>query len=130
MTVGEKIRSLRKSMKLSQEQLAAELGVDRTNVSMWETDKAKPQLTSLKALTKFFNVGAAYFLDETDPAAIPPPGDKMNPIMAMVATLLDEVAIMKAEKLGISVRDAKLLIKQKSSLILDNLDSWLPDPQQ
>ena len=36
MTLAEKIQNLRKEHQLSQDQLAAELGVSRQSVSKWE----------------------------------------------------------------------------------------------
>lgn len=128
MTVGEKIRTLRKNEKLSQEELAEALKVDRTNVSMWETGKAKPQASSISALARFFKVSASYFLDENEKITHPSkPGDSRNPDRALLTAILDEVTIMKSKNEGISYADAKAQIKKKASLILESLDSWLTE---
>lgn len=48
--IGQKIRSLRKSQKLSQEKLARLVGVAKTRVSEWETGKVVPLSTTLKKI--------------------------------------------------------------------------------
>lgn len=56
MTVGEKIRELRKAQGLSQEELAEEVGLSRTMVSLWEREEFEPSLLSAICLADFFNV--------------------------------------------------------------------------
>ena len=51
MTLGEKIQQLRKAAGLSQEQLAAQLGVSRQSVSKWELNEAVPELAKIVALS-------------------------------------------------------------------------------
>jgi transcriptional regulator with XRE-family HTH domain len=51
---GTTLRRLRKSLKLTQRQLAARLGVDRVSVARWETDVhpvPKLAVTALRLLT-------------------------------------------------------------------------------
>lgn len=56
MVLGEKLKRLRKSRGLSQEQLAAELNVSRQSISKWELGESKPEIENLIALSEFFNV--------------------------------------------------------------------------
>lgn len=56
MVLGEKLKRLRKSRGLSQEQLAAELSVSRQSVSKWELGESKPEIENLIALSEYFNV--------------------------------------------------------------------------
>ncbi len=42
MSLGERLRSLRESKKLTMKELAEKLGVDRTSVSAWERDRTTP----------------------------------------------------------------------------------------
>lgn len=67
MILRDKILTLRKTSGLSQEQLAAQLGVSRQSVSKWETGTAVPELDKLRMLSDFFHVSADYLIrDEWD----------------------------------------------------------------
>ena len=48
--LAEKIKSLRKEKKLTQEALATLLGVERTTVTMWESGQNTPPTKYLVAL--------------------------------------------------------------------------------
>ena len=50
MTMGQKIKELRKAKDLSQEQLALELEVTQASVSMWEHDESDPNLLNLMVM--------------------------------------------------------------------------------
>ena len=56
MEFNEKIQELRKQKGLTQEELAARLFVSRTAISKWESGRGYPNIDSLKAIAKFFNV--------------------------------------------------------------------------
>lgn len=56
MKLGLKVVILRKNAKLSQEDLANELGVSRQSISLWETNQSLPSTDKLIELAKFFNV--------------------------------------------------------------------------
>ena len=56
MNIGQNIMNLRKSAKLSQEQLAEKMGVTRQTISNWELDESSPDLKQGKELSKIFNV--------------------------------------------------------------------------
>ena len=56
MELHEKLQELRKQKGLTQEQLAEFLFVSRTAVSKWEQGRGYPNIDSLKAIAKFFNI--------------------------------------------------------------------------
>ena len=56
MELNEKLQELRKQKGLTQEELAAQLFVSRTAVSKWESGRGYPNIESLKAIAKFFDV--------------------------------------------------------------------------
>ena len=64
MKLNEKIYYYRKRAKLSQEELAAQVGVSRQAVSKWELGDATPELDKLAALAKAFRVTADELLSE------------------------------------------------------------------
>ena len=54
MTIGEKMKEIRKERGWSQEQLAEELIVSRAAVAKWESDKGIPDIDNLKKLSELF----------------------------------------------------------------------------
>lgn len=64
MTLGEKIRVLRKQAGLSQSQLAQQLHVSRAAVAKWENDNGIPDVDNLKAMAEFFHTNMDSLYDE------------------------------------------------------------------
>ena len=64
MTLGEKLRSARKSAALTQEQLAEKLMVSRQAITKWESDKGMPDIENLRRLSKLLGVSLDYLLDD------------------------------------------------------------------
>ena len=65
MTLGEKIREVRRKCGFSQEQLAEKMSVSRSAIAKWETDKGLPDVGNLKILARLLNVSVDHLLDET-----------------------------------------------------------------
>lgn len=63
---GEKIKTKRRELNLSQEDLANKLFVTRQAISKWENDKATPTMTNLRELSEVFGVDMAYFIGQTN----------------------------------------------------------------
>ncbi len=55
MKFGDNLRNLRKSKKLSQEDLAEKMRVSRQSVSKWENSEAYPEMNNLLELCKIFH---------------------------------------------------------------------------
>ena len=55
MKFGDNLRQIRKSKKMSQEQLAEKVNVSRQSVSKWETGEAYPEMNNILELCKIFN---------------------------------------------------------------------------
>jgi transcriptional regulator with XRE-family HTH domain len=55
MKFGENLYALRKSAKMSQENLAEKVGVSRQSVSKWETGEAYPEMDNILKLCKIFH---------------------------------------------------------------------------
>ena len=55
MKFGDNLRNLRKSKKLSQEELSEKVGVSRQSISKWENSEAYPEMNNLLILCKIFN---------------------------------------------------------------------------
>lgn len=54
--LSEKIKTLRKQARMSQEQLAEKLGVSRQAVTKWETATGVPELENLRAISALFRI--------------------------------------------------------------------------
>lgn len=61
--LGEKIRELRKNKGISQEVLAAALGVTFQSVSKWENGATMPDVTLIPAIASFFGVSTDELFD-------------------------------------------------------------------
>ena len=61
---GEKIKELRKSKNVSQEELAFDLGVSRQTINKWEANAVQPSMESITALCKYFGVKYDYFFGD------------------------------------------------------------------
>ena len=55
MKFGDNLRKIRKSKKMSQEQLAEKMNVTRQSVSKWENGESYPEMNNIFELCKVFN---------------------------------------------------------------------------
>ena len=55
MKFGDNLRQIRKSKKMSQEQLAEKMNVTRQSVSKWENGESYPEMNNIFELCKIFN---------------------------------------------------------------------------
>lgn len=63
MSFAENLRRARKTKGMSQEELAALLGVSRQAVSKWEQGTVYPETEKLKTISNNLNVSLDYLLD-------------------------------------------------------------------
>lgn len=64
MTTGEIIKSLRKEKKMTQEELADYIGVQKSAVAKWETGRTRNiKRETIHALAVLFGVQPSYLLD-------------------------------------------------------------------
>lgn len=66
MSLGFRIKELRKEKKITQRELALKLEIDNTTVSKWEADVYEPDANTLNKLADFFDVTTDYLLGRTD----------------------------------------------------------------
>lgn len=60
-TIGQRLRTLRKSQKLTQQAVADRVGITRATLSNYEIDRRTPDLKTLRKLAESFGVGLDYF---------------------------------------------------------------------
>ena len=56
MEIGKKLKEARMETKLTQEQVAEEIGVSRQSISNWENEKSLPDIISVIKLSDLYNV--------------------------------------------------------------------------
>ena len=59
---GDRLKELRTSKKISQQQLAIELGVDRTMIGKYELKNNQPSKDVLEKMANIFDVTPAYLM--------------------------------------------------------------------
>ena len=64
-SVGKRIEKLRKSKKISQEDLAEKVGVSRMTVYKWESGTSVPNYANMQALARALETTVSFFTDET-----------------------------------------------------------------
>lgn len=57
---GEKLKELRLDKGVGQIQLAKELGVGKSVISLWELDRCEPTLSNLVKIARYFGVSLDY----------------------------------------------------------------------
>lgn len=67
MHLGERIQALRKEKGISQEELAAQMGISRQAVSKWESGQSIPDLEKVVLLSEYFETTTDYLLKGTAP---------------------------------------------------------------
>ena len=68
MSIGSNIKSLREERKLTQEQVAEELGITFQAVSSWERDEYNPDTEKLIKLAELFDVSVSAIVEEKNKA--------------------------------------------------------------
>ena len=62
MTIGERIKEIRKDNHLTQAEFGKLLSVSQDSISLWETGKAYPMIQHVIIIAKTFNVSSDYIL--------------------------------------------------------------------
>ncbi len=90
MKFHQKIRALRKSADMSQQQLADKLNVHVTHLSKMENDRLTPSIDIVKRLMKVFGVSADQLLNEEDATEISLQNTEFNEQLALINQLDEE----------------------------------------
>jgi transcriptional regulator with XRE-family HTH domain len=101
--IGAKLKILRKGRKLTQEQLAEKLGVNRATISNYEIGRRLPNLNDLKRFAEFYGVGLDYFGVVSK--------DEMFDLLSRARDVFESDAISKEQKEEIYREIMKLYLK-------------------
>lgn len=66
MTVSESLRKIRKAHKLTQQDVANVLGVDRTTYTLYELGATYPSIASLEKLSEAYNATVGYIIGKEE----------------------------------------------------------------
>lgn len=61
--IGNNIKEIRNSLKLTQKEFADKIGVSRPTVEHWENNYTEPDITALKTIKRIFNVSYDEIID-------------------------------------------------------------------
>ena len=126
MEFNEKLQELRKQKGVTQEELANYLYVSRTAISKWESGRGYPNIDSLKAIAKFFEVTIDELLsgDELLTIAEEDTKQKERTIRDLVFGLLDcGMALLLF--LPFFGQKADGIIQEVSLLVLNSIQPYL-----
>ena len=70
--LGKRLKELRKSRRLTQQELGEALGISASAIGMYEQGRRDPDHRTLTALCRYFAVSSDYFLMEEQPVKAPP----------------------------------------------------------
>ena len=79
--ISQNIATLRRLNELTQEELAARLGVSRQTVAKWEAAESMPDLVNAQALAELFGVTLDNLVTHSEEAAgfpVPPRGKHLS----------------------------------------------------
>lgn len=60
-SIGQQLKTLRQSQKMTQQTVAEKVGITRATLSNYEIDRRTPDLKTLRKLAECFGVGLDYF---------------------------------------------------------------------
>ena len=64
--IGERLKEIRRSRKIKQKDLGEILGVQKTNISLYESGKSTPNDIIKKKIAQFFNISIDYLVGLID----------------------------------------------------------------
>ena len=82
--IADKIKILREKRRITQSELAANLGITRSAVNAWEMGITVPSTQYVVELAKFFNVSADYLLGLSSTSTISVDGLNEREIASLV----------------------------------------------
>ena len=117
MSIGQRVKDLRKSKGISQEVLAAAIGVDRPAISNWEREAVSPNADNVQRLAEYFNVSTDHFYSGDTSAEDYNIAESIREIRAISEVTLSVMAELLAKQTGQSstvVKDQlKGLVKKR-----------------
>jgi transcriptional regulator with XRE-family HTH domain len=106
MNYGDRLKRLREDKKLSQQQLADRLNINRSTYARYELAQTQPDYDTLKKIADFFQVSIDYLLGRTDEPDI----SKMDKLKKIGLKEDEEIHFFDME--GLSDEDIEFIKQQ------------------
>jgi len=118
--LGDKIKHLRTTAKLTQEAFAEKLGVSQQAIGLWERNKNLPNQKLLIKIAKFFNVTLDYLFDENF---------KTNKILFTPdeVQLIEKFRLLNLSNQKNILKNIEFLIDQQNKQSFDYINSTTKD---
>lgn len=113
MSLGQRIRELRREKNLTQSELGKLLNKTKNNISQYETDKRSPDPVTLQRLAEIFNTSTDYLLGCTD--------IRETPEQRIKNAIQDDEELLEFWEELSKREDLKLLFKQVRPLDKDSI---------
>lgn len=98
--LAENLKNIRKEHKLTQQDIANVLGIDRSTYAFYETGKTAPSVNTLYKLAEIYNISIESFVDEECNIR---PAERKSEVSASVAS-------PSADRLAYLEKDEKMLL--------------------
>lgn len=99
---GAKVRSLRKEMHMTQEELAARIGISRSTIAMYEQGFREPDFQVLDAIADLFDVSLNYLVSDGERGSYPRHEEDTGAVRMprTMGVTLEEERLLKAYRAG------------------------------
>ena len=81
MTIGDRIKNLRKALDLTQQEFADDLKVSRSNIATYEVGKNNPADAVIALICNKFNVSETWLRTGTEPMFVPKENDPLDELV-------------------------------------------------
>ena len=124
-----KIKELRISKNLTQQQLADELHVTKQAISKWEKGKSFPDITSVELLSSFFRVSADYLInDSIEAVKAETTGISSKRLNKLSVILTSALALTSATVVALSIALGVILNKKSDTVVVNGFEfTYLSD---
>ena len=102
MLIGERIKEVRKSLGISQAQLAKMAGIAQSAVSYIESTAQKPNTETIALIAKAMNISQSYLLGEEEST-----DDYITPD---IHALIETARLLPPKKIAVLVETAKAML--------------------
>lgn len=137
VTFSTRLRELRKERRMTQEEMAALLGIKRTSYAFYESGNRTPHDRNLRKMAEFFGVSPEYLLGDTDDSSVKPmvvplansAAYDLYPTLQLAVAYLQNSAVPVSYKGQVLNEADRALLLRTAQFLMDVVDSVLAKEQ-